>query len=192
MNGSTRLNTERGFTLLEVLVALAILGLAVVTLIELSSQSLRLVKTSADYQDAVRLADRLAGDSQPTDEGVESGEEGSFQWERRVALVPMPDELKPKEVLPGQEPLKLFAVTIDVRWGRNQQIELATLRTPTSAPGSAETQQPSTTTPQSTTGQQPTTGPNTSRPATSQPGLGSQPSRTSPSTGFGPNTGIGR
>jgi general secretion pathway protein I len=125
---------EAGFTLLEVLVALAILGLAVVTLIELSSQSLRLVKTSGDYQQAVLIADRIARETQPTDEGVETGQDGSFQWERRIALVPMPDEFQPKQSIPGLEPPKLFAVTIDVRWGQNQSIELATLHTPTSAP----------------------------------------------------------
>lgn len=125
---------EAGFTLLEVLVALAILGVAVVTLIQLSSQSLRLVKTSGDYQQAVLLADRIAIQQGPTDEGMDMGEEGPYQWERRVSLVAMPDELEPKETIPGREPPKLFAVTIDVRWGQNQMLELATLRTPTTAP----------------------------------------------------------
>lgn len=126
--------TEAGFTLLEVLVALAILGVAVVSLIQLSSQSLRLVKTSGDYQQAVLLADRIAIQAQPTDEGVDTGEEGPYQWERRVSIVAMPDELQPKETIPGREPPKLFAVTIDVRWGQNQMLELATMRTPTTAP----------------------------------------------------------
>lgn len=124
---------ESGFTLLEVLVALTILGLAVVVLIELSSQSLRLVKTSGDYQAALVLADRIATETQPTEEAVESGEEGPFRWERRIALVPVPDELKPKELIPGREESQLFSVTIDVRWGRDQVVELATLRTPISA-----------------------------------------------------------
>ena len=125
---------QAGFTLLEVLVALAILGLAVVTLIELSSQSLRLVKTSGDYQQAVSLADRLATETQPSDETVDRGEEGSLQWERRISIVPVPEELLPKETLPGREPPKLFAVTIGVRWGRDRTLELATLRTPTAVP----------------------------------------------------------
>ncbi len=127
-------SAEAGFTLLEVLVALAILGVAVVSLIQLSSQSLRLVKTSGDYQQAALLADRIATQSEPTDEGVDTGADGPYQWERRVSLVPMPDELQPKETIPGREPPKLFAVTIDVRWGRNQMLELATLRTPTTPP----------------------------------------------------------
>src|SRR5262249_59674442 len=108
---------ERGFTLLEVMVALAIVGIAVVVVIELSAQSLRLVKTSSEYQQAAQLADRIATDTQPSDEGVETGQEGGFQWERRISLVPLPQELQPKETVPGKESLKLFTVTIDVRWG---------------------------------------------------------------------------
>jgi prepilin-type N-terminal cleavage/methylation domain-containing protein len=130
---SLRARPEAGFTLLEVLVALTILGLAVVVLIELSSQSLRLVKTSGDYQAALVLADRIATETQPSEEAVESGEEGPFRWERHIALVPVPDELKPKELIPGREETQLFSVVIDVRWGRDQVVELATLRTPISA-----------------------------------------------------------
>jgi prepilin-type N-terminal cleavage/methylation domain-containing protein len=127
---------QAGFTLLEVLVALTILALGVVTLIQLSSQSLRLVKVSGDYQQAAQLANRLATESAPTDEGVESGQEGRFQWERRTTLVPVPDELQPEQTLPDKEPLKLFTVTIAVRWGetQSQSLELATLYTPTTGP----------------------------------------------------------
>ena len=69
---------EAGFTLLEVLVALTILAVAVVTLIQLSSQSLRVVKISDDYQQAAQLADRMAMESRPTEEGVESGRRGTL------------------------------------------------------------------------------------------------------------------
>ncbi len=125
---------QGGFTLLEVLVALTILALAVVTLIQLSSQSLRLVKSSGDYQQAAQLADRIATESQPTDEAVDTGQEGLFRWERRTSLVPLPDELQPPQNIPGREPIKLFAVTVAVRWGQNQVLELATLHTPTTPP----------------------------------------------------------
>ncbi len=130
---------EAGFTLLEVLVALTILGLAVVTLIQLSSQSLRLVKTSGDYQRAAQLADRIATEKQPSEEGVDSGEDEGFHWERQVSLVPVPDELQPKETVPDKEPPKLFAVTIAVRWGQNQLFQLATLYTPTTSPAATQT-----------------------------------------------------
>ena len=160
--------------MLEVLVALAVMSLAVVTLFQLTSQSLRLVKASGDYQQAVVLANRIAMETQPSEEGMESGEEGPFQWERRVALVPLPEEFQPKETMPGREPAKLFAVTIDVRWGRNQAVELATLRTPT-------------TTPPPPTGGQPSAGGPVQTPITPNP---PQP-RGVPSPGAVPSPGGG-
>src|SRR5262249_46488475 len=51
MAGRT-LGDARGFTLLEVLVAFAILAVAIVSLIELSAQGLRLLKVSGDHQRA--------------------------------------------------------------------------------------------------------------------------------------------
>ena len=126
--------------MLEVLVALTIMSFAIVTLFQLTSQSLRLVKTAGDYQQAVVLADRLATETQPSEEAVDGGEDGPFQWERRISLIPLPEEFQPKETIPGREPAKLFAVTIDVRWGRNQVVELATLRAPTTTPTPSESQ----------------------------------------------------
>ena len=170
---------QQGFTLLEIIVALAILSLSVVSLIQLSSQSLRLVKTSDDYQQAAQLADRLLADSQPTEEGVDTGDEGRFQWERRSQLVPMPEELQPTKTLPGQEGPKLFAVTIAVRWGPNQAqgLEMATLYTPTTSPVIPSSA--------SVSGQIPRTTPTTGVPQ--QPGVPSgsttQPGRT-PSLGI--------
>ena len=71
---------ERGFTLLEVLVATLILGLSVVTLIQLSSQGLRLLKHSDDQQQAALLADRLTRTAEPAAAGVETGREGAMTW----------------------------------------------------------------------------------------------------------------
>jgi len=171
---------QQGFTLLEIIVALAILSLAVVSLIQLSSQSLRLVKTSDDYQQAAQLADRLLADSQPTDEGVDTGDEGRFQWERRTVLVPLPEELQPAKTVPGQEGPKLFAVTIAVRWGANQSqgLEMATLYTPTTSPAIPSSA--------SVGGQIPSTTPTTGVPQQPgmPPGTTPQPGRTPPSLGI--------
>ncbi len=167
---------QQGFTLLEIIVALAILSLAIVTLMQLSGQSLRLVKSSDDYQQAAQLADRLLAGSQPTEENVETGDEGRFQWERRAQLVTLPDELQAPPNLPaGTETPKLFAVTIAVRWGQGQgqTLEMATLYTPTTPP-----QIPSSA---SVGGQVPRTTPTTGIPQ--QPGSPTgttQPGRLSP------------
>ena len=171
---------QRGFTLLEVIVALTILSLAIVTLIQLSSQSLRLVKTSDDYQQAAQLADRLVAGSQPSEEAIDTGEEGRFRWERRASLVPMPDELQPPQTLQPTESPKLFAVTIAVRWGENQTLEMATLYIPTTPP----------TIPSSAAigGQLPRTTPTTGIPQQSgSPGGMSQQSGRNPSP-FGTGT----
>lgn len=114
----------RGFTLLEVLVATLILALAVVALIQLSSQGLRLLKLSGDQQEAALLADRLARATEPLAEGVASGREGPMTWERRIALLGAPDELSPPS---GPTP-ELLALTVTVRWGSDRSLQLASLR----------------------------------------------------------------
>ena len=126
-----------GFTLLEVLIAFAILAVGVVSLIQLTSQGLRLLKVSGDHQQAVQIADRLARDTQVNAEEetseatVETGEEGGFTWERRVTRVALPEELEPKTPVPGKEVPGLYAVAVAVRWGHNHMVEVATLRAPT-------------------------------------------------------------
>ena len=116
---------SRGFTLLEVLVALAILGLAVVTIIQLFSQGLRLLKLSGNHQRAVLLADQKAREVERLAEGVESGHEGEFSWERRVEHEPVPEELTPL----GGAPWRVLRVSVKVRWSGNRSVEVATLRT---------------------------------------------------------------
>jgi len=135
-----------GFTLLEVLIAFAILAVAVVSLIQLTSQGLRLLKVSGDHQQAVQLADRLARDVQvdpdevKTDGSIETGEEGDFVWERRISRVALPEEIEPATPAPGKEVPGLYTVAVAVRWGRNQQVEVATLRAPAASPPTTDQQ----------------------------------------------------
>ena len=116
---------DGGFTLLEVLVAMVILSLAVVTMIQMSSQGLRLVKVAGDHQDATRLADRIARATEIKGESVDGGKEGPYTWERRIALVPTPKELAAQ---PGEPAIALYRLSIAVRWGSGRSLELATLR----------------------------------------------------------------
>lgn len=119
-----------GFTLLEVLVAMVILSVAVVTLIQLASQGLRLLKTSSDHQEAARLADRVVRNADPSAEGTERGQEGQFTWEWRARLVTVPDELTPAT---GPRP-RLLALSVAVHWGTGRTVELVTLRLAQGAP----------------------------------------------------------
>ena len=115
---------DAGFTLLEVLVAVVILSVAVVTLVQLVSQTLRLLKLSSDYQEAVLLADRVTRAGEVSIEGVETGQEGRFSWERRATLVAVPDDLAPV----GSASPRLLALSVAVRWGTGRTLEVATMR----------------------------------------------------------------
>ena len=115
---------DAGFTLLEVLVAVVILSVAVVTLVQLASQGLRLLTLSSDYQEAVLLADRVARVGDASIEGVETGQEGRFNWERSTRFVALPQDLAPV----GSALPRLLALSVVVRWGTGRTLEVATLR----------------------------------------------------------------
>jgi prepilin-type N-terminal cleavage/methylation domain-containing protein len=114
----------RGFSLMEVLVATLILSLGIVTLVQLASQGLRLLKVSDDQQQAALLADRLLRAPEPAAEGVQSGQEGAMTWERRVDRREAPEALLP----PGGPSPELRALTVTVRWGAGRSLEAASLR----------------------------------------------------------------
>jgi type II secretion system protein I len=114
-----------GFTLLEVLVALAVVGVAVAGVLQLASQSLRLLRLTSEHVAAVNLADRLAREASPASEEVEQGNEGPFTWERRVLPVETPRDL---DRAAGQNP-RLVAIGVAVRWGASRVVEVATMRT---------------------------------------------------------------
>ncbi len=119
-----RRGADGGFTLLEVLVAMVILSVAVVTLIQLSSQGLRLLRVSGEHQEAVMLADRLARSAEVSGERVDTGHEGAFAWERRTRLVVVPADLAPV----GTDAPRLLSLSVAVRWGSGRSVEVSTLR----------------------------------------------------------------
>jgi general secretion pathway protein I len=115
---------DGGFTLLEVLVAMVILSVAVVTLIQLSSQGLRLLRVSGEHQDAVMLADRLARSADVSGERVDTGHEGAFAWERRTKLVVFPADL----TTTNTDAPRLLSLSVAVKWGSGRSVEVSTLR----------------------------------------------------------------
>ena len=121
----SRTTREQGFTLLEVLVALAILSLAVVAAIQGFAQDLRLLKLSGDHQRAMQLADQKIREVLSLEERREHGAAAGFHWERMIRLVETPEL-----VLPGSPPRwRVFEIAVRVTWDEHRQIELATLRT---------------------------------------------------------------
>jgi type II secretion system protein I len=119
----------RGFTLLEVLVALAILGIAVVASIQGFAQGLRLLKLSGDHQEATLIADQKMREVVVPVEGREEGTETRFQWIRTVARLPTPEVVPVAGQPAASARWHLYQIDVQVRWDERREVHLATLRT---------------------------------------------------------------
>lgn len=120
------MSRQDGFTLIEVLVAFAILSLTVVVAVQGFAGGLRLLKLSGDHQRAILIADQKAREVVVPKEGREEGTEGGFAWERVIKSVPAP-ELD----VPGR-PAKwhVYEISVQVAWGEQRRaVGVTTLRT---------------------------------------------------------------
>ncbi|RMD70536.1 MAG: prepilin-type N-terminal cleavage/methylation domain-containing protein [Gammaproteobacteria bacterium] len=105
---------NKGFSLLEVLVAFAILALSLGTLMQVFSTGLRNQGVAEDYARAVTLARSRLAALEPPFEASE-GREGDYTW--RVEATP----------LEGGTALDVIQVKVTVAW-RNRAFTLTTLR----------------------------------------------------------------
>ncbi len=118
---------EYGFTLLEVIIALAILGMAFALSMELLANGVRSAKASEDYTQAVLLARQKLAEIAATpnlEKSADGGEfGGGFSWSSEVQPLPQEQE----EGLPA----RLYQVRVRVAWtGRRgeKSLDLYTLR----------------------------------------------------------------
>ena len=119
-----------GFTLIEVLVALAIVGLALGAIASVFSNGLRGHVTASDAEAALALAEEqlaLAGISlHPGSAGGEFA--GRFAWQTTIA--PYADDGNKAADLPTSLP-RLYRIAVSVAWQdgrRSREIALSTLR----------------------------------------------------------------
>jgi len=120
---------NKGFTLIEVVVALAILGVGLMALIELFSGGLRLARASMEYTKAVNYARTKMEEitMKPTvQEGTEEGEsdDKAFRWQVGVKKV---DLLSIDKSMDYKPPVELFQVKIDVFWKSGSKERSASL-----------------------------------------------------------------
>jgi general secretion pathway protein I len=121
---------SRGFTLIEVLVALVVLSLALAVIFSGVSEALRSRRAALHYQQAMLLAEsKLAsiGLETPLQEGEFSGDfSDQFHW--RALVTPYHEEGREE---PDQAPVRALVVTVTVLWGPagdERSVSLSTLR----------------------------------------------------------------
>jgi general secretion pathway protein I len=123
---------QRGFTLLEVIVAFALLALALTLLLGSLSGATRQVRESADGSRATLHAQSLLAQLGAGDVLQPGRQQGSFEGERyqwQLEVVPFADPLAARaQVDPGSP--QLLDVRLIVRWGdgRGQAMQWRTLR----------------------------------------------------------------
>jgi general secretion pathway protein I len=123
------LGSDRGFTLLEVVVAMAIVGLGVVTLLEIFSSGLQLGARSRDRTEAVAYGRQVMDQFLARRTLVEGTEHGAIGENNRWQLQVQP--IRPVEVLTLGNDWELKEIALEIfvpESGRDRRVKLRTLR----------------------------------------------------------------
>jgi len=125
---------QRGFTLIEIVIAFAVLGMALTLLLGTLSGSAREVRDSADAGRAALHAQTLL-DQVGVGEALQSGsrdgefEDGRYRWTLQVEPYVDPTQRRRDTIEPGAARLMLLA--LHVEWGEGgprQRLDLQSLR----------------------------------------------------------------
>ena len=124
---------DGGFTLLEVLVALAIAAPALMLMYRQGALSIGMTRTAASYQEAItraqsRLESLADGGLSP---GQRDGDDDGFRW--RTRITPVASMAAPRPALPGNSPYArgttLYAVVVEVSWSGPEGLRTVALDT---------------------------------------------------------------
>ena len=129
MNTKPQRQSEFGFTLLEVLVAMTILGLGVVILLQIFSQGLRLGARSSSHTETItagaRVMDELLA-RRTLSEGGQNGRIANGRWNAQVQTMRDPS---PDLDLTRNWELKEIVLEVTVNeFGVERRVDLKTLR----------------------------------------------------------------
>jgi general secretion pathway protein I len=136
---SAKAHRSAGFTLIEVLVALVIAGLAMTAIVEVFGNGLVAHETASSAETALALAEEkltLASVAAPLRPGSDKGIfAGRFSWQTTISRFADGDDAK-RPIQPDGNPL-LYRIVVAVEWRdgrRGRQVTLSTLHLGTATP----------------------------------------------------------
>jgi general secretion pathway protein I len=128
-DGGGHRSAQSGFTLFEVVVALAIAALGLSFLMAAASTGLASAGLADQYIEATRRAQsHLAetGVTEPLHPGVRAGDDGGgYSWRSRISPPRLHDAPPASE---GMAPLGLYAVEVTISWRTGDSIKSVALR----------------------------------------------------------------
>jgi type II secretion system protein I len=124
-SGFQVLNSGSGFTLLEVLVAVAILGIAITTVLQLFSADLKSISASGDYVSAATEAEAKMREVLDNDQLTEgSSNETTANGYRTLVSITKTQEDRTENL-----PFSLFNISVTVYWEQGAKEKSLTLNT---------------------------------------------------------------
>lgn len=117
MGRELRMKRQRGFTIIEVVIAIAILGIGLTVIMELFSGGLRLGKASGEYIQAVNYGrlklEEIALKPILTEQTEEGKFDDLFRWQVVTKKV---DLLPERQAIETKPPVELFHMDIQIIW----------------------------------------------------------------------------
>jgi len=128
---------QRGFTLLEIMLAFVIFALVFAASLQVLTGALRNTGRSEDYSQAALWAQSkmdTVGIDPVVEEGSFSGEfENDYEWQMEISVYEPPVTQEGSGVLEVDVPVELYLVELTVMWGSDNQRRQARFQTLRSA-----------------------------------------------------------
>jgi general secretion pathway protein I len=127
--------SQKGFTLLELLLAFVVFALSFAVVLEILSGSMRNTVRARHYSEAAMTAQSImdrVGLEIPLEEGIsEAGEAGSYRWELDITAYEMASDALSSVQVVDVAGMQLLEVYLAVSWGeppRDQSHEFSTIK----------------------------------------------------------------